>query len=182
MTSHRKVLVLIAGLAVATAACAQSNGSLRWRTGGHALGLQPAAAGPAVQCGPFSLTCDASAVLPLYESRKAPRSISMQLGTMEPAAALKAARSQGLSLAVVGKAGLFPDVGVYGRVGALMPRGSGFAGAPGADAGVTYGVGLSWDFSRGASAVLGFDTYDVRGQVGESRDVRATSIGLHWRY
>jgi hypothetical protein len=53
---------------------------------------------------------------------------------------------------------------------------------PGADGGLTYGVGLSWDFSRSASAVLGFDSYDFRGASGELRDVRSTSLGLQWRY
>jgi len=182
MTTQRNVLVLVLGLAAAVAAVGQSNGTLRWRAGEPALGLQPAAAGPAVQCGPFSLTCDASAVVPLYASRVAPRSISMQVGSVDGASTLKVPRSQGLSLALVGKAGLFPDVGVYGRVGTVLGRGSGFAAAPGADGGMTYGVGLSWDFSRGASAVLGFDSYDMRGLAGDARDVRSTSIGLQWRY
>jgi OmpA-OmpF porin, OOP family len=181
MGSQRNVLVLVLGLAAATAAVAESSGALRWRTGGASLGLQPAAAGPSVQCGPFSLACDASAVVPLYASRVAPRSISMQVGTTDRSA-LRLARSQGLSLAVVGKAGLFSDLGVYGRVGTMLGRGSGFAAMPGSDAGLTYGVGLTWDFSRSASAVLGFDSYDMRGAAGDTRDVRATSLGLQWRY
>jgi hypothetical protein len=60
----------------------------------------------------------------------------------------------------------------------MTARGNGLALTPGSEGGVTYGVGLSWDFSRSASAVLGFDSYDVRG-LG---DVRATRLGLQWRY
>jgi hypothetical protein len=182
MGSRRKVLVLVLGLAASAAAVAESSGALRWRSGGTALGLQPAAVVPAVQCGPFSLTCDVTTVVPLYASRQATRSISMQIGASEGSTALNPARSQGLSLALVGKVGLFPDVGVYGRVGTVLARGSGFAAMPGAESGLTYGVGLSWDFSRRASAVVGFDTYDFRGLAGDARDVRATSIGLQWRY
>ena len=52
---------------------------------------------------------------------------------------------------------------------------------PGTESGLTYGVGLSWDFSRSASAAFGWDIYDLRTPIGESRDVR-TSLGLQWRY
>jgi hypothetical protein len=178
MRSRRNVLVLVLGLAAALAAVAQTNGTLRWHRGTSALGLQPAAPGPAIQCGPFSLACDASTNVPVYESSIAPRTLSLQVGTVDGRAAAKTPQSQGLSLAVVGKAGLFQDLGVYGRVGAMTARGNGLALTPGSDGGVTYGVGLSWDFSRSASAVLGFDSYDVRG-LG---DVRATRLGLQWRY
>jgi len=182
MWSERDVLVLVLGLAASVAAVAQSNGTLRWRAGGTALGLQPAAAGPAVRCAPFSLACDATAVVPLYASRVAPRSVTMQVGAVDAGTALKMAHAQGLSLAVVGKAGVVSDLGVYGRVGAVMGRGNGLAATTGFDGGMSYGVGLSWDFSRSASAMLGFDSYDVRGLGGEPRDVRATSLGLQWRY
>jgi OOP family OmpA-OmpF porin len=182
MRSQRDLLVLVLALTATAAAVGQSNGTLRWRSGGSALGLQPAASGPAVQCGPFTLACDGTTVVPLYESRGAPRSLSMQVGTVDGSSTLKMAHAPGLSLALVGQAGLFQDVGVYGRVGAMMGRSSGLAGAPGVDGGMTYGVGLSWDFSRSASAVLGFDSYDVRGTAGDLRDVRATRLGLQWRY
>jgi OOP family OmpA-OmpF porin len=181
MRSARNILVLVLGLAAVAAAVAQSPGTLRWRSGGSSLGLQPAAL-PQLQCGPFSLACDASTVLPLYASRGAPRSLSMQIGYADAPAALKTARTQGLSLALVGKAGLYADLGVYGRVGTVTGRGSGFAGMPGAEGGITYGVGLSWDFSRRASASVGFDSYDSRGLGGEPRDVRSTNLGLQWRY
>ena len=50
------------------------------------------------------------------------------------------------------------------------------------EGGLTYGVGLSWDFSRSGSASVGWDSYDLRSAAGEARDVRATSLGLQWRY
>jgi OmpA-OmpF porin, OOP family len=180
MRTQRTVLGLLLGLAAA-AAVAQPNDAPRWRRGSAALGLQPTARAPQLQCGPFSLACNASTTLPLYASPVAPRSIGLQVGYVD-GTALKAPRPQGLSLAVVGKAGLFADVGVYGRVGTTVTRGSGLAGAPVTDRGLSYGVGLSWDFSRRGSAMFGFESYDVRGQAGDVRDVRSTNLGLQWRY
>lgn len=75
-----------------------------------------------------------------------------------------------------------PSLGVYGRLGTPAAR-AGLAGGPGAgEGGVTYGIGLSWNFSRRGSAILGWDSYDLRTLGGETRDVRATSLGLRWRY
>ncbi|GAB3768783.1 hypothetical protein GCM10028796_32880 [Ramlibacter monticola] len=185
MWSRRNVLLWVLGFAAVSAAWAEpeGNGALRWRGGGAALGLQPAAVTPQLQCGPFSLACGSSTIVPLYASPVTPRSVSLQIGPgEEPATTLKVARTQGLSLAVVGKPGFFSELGVYGRVGTVGGRGSGLVALPGADGGLTYGVGLSWDFSRRASAVLGFDSYDFRGASGEMRDVRSTSLGLQWRY
>ena len=181
MRSQRTFLVLGIALAAAAIAAAQSTGTLRWRSGGTSLGLQPSASSLPIQCGPFSLACDSSSVVPLYASSVTTRSLSLQVGSTN-GTALKLARSQGLSLAVLGKAGFFSDFGVYGRVGTTAGRGSAFSGTPASESGTSYGVGLSWDFSRSASAVLGFDSYDLRGMAGEPRDVRATSLGLQWRY
>ena len=182
MRPQRDVLLLILGLAAAASAVAQASGSLRWRAGASSLGLQLAAGAPALQCGALSLACDTSTTVPLYESSVPPRSVSVQVGSLAGSTAFKVVRSQGLSLALVGKAGLFSDLGVYGRVGTVAARGSGFAGLPGAEGGLTYGVGLSWDFSRSASAVLGFDSYDMRGAGGDTSNIRNTSLGLQWRY
>ena len=72
-------------------------------------------------------------------------------------------------------------IGVYGRFGAASraPSATAFGTAEGT--GLRYGLGLSWDFSPGASATLGWDTYDLHGPTGE-RESRATSLGLQWRY
>jgi hypothetical protein len=72
--------------------------------------------------------------------------------------------TQGLKVGMVGKKGPARDLGVYGRLGAA-----------------SYGVGVSWDFAPRASAIVGWDSYDMR-TVGGERDVRATSLGLQWRY
>jgi hypothetical protein len=76
---------------------------------------------------------------------------------------------------------MLPDLGGYGRTGTTCARPGALPALTPADGGLTYGVGLSWDFSRSASAAVGLDSYDLRGPVGEVRDVR-TSLGLRWRY
>lgn len=173
--TQRTVWVFVLGLAAATAVSAQS-GSLRWRAAAEPLGLQVTQW--QVPCGSVAFPCAASTLIPVYASEVAPRSLSMQVGS-SPEAALHAVRPAGLNFSLVGKAGIAPDLGFYGRIGATTPR-----ALPGwaSEAGLTYGVGLSWDFSRRGSASLGWDSYDLRTTGGDSREVRATSLGLQWRY
>jgi hypothetical protein len=169
------VFVLAAG-----AAAAQTDGTLRWRYG--PLGLQPARTEFQVTCGSVAFPCDTASV-PLYASESAPRSVSMELGQSDRAN-FGLPRPPGLNFSLTGHAAVAPGLGIYGRVGTSFGRTTpaAYAGS-GADAsGLAYGVGLSWDFSRSASAVFGWDLYDVRTPVGDSRDVRATSLGLRWRY
>jgi OmpA-OmpF porin, OOP family len=179
MSSQRPLLGLVIALAAVGSAEAQSSGSLRWRGSGTGLGLQVGQPDLRVPCGSFTFSCDA-ATLPLYASAKAPRSLSMQVGRADPSASLVGARDPGVNVSLVGKAGLPWDLGVYGRVGTTFNRAALAPNLPG-EGGLTYGVGLSWDFSRRGSAALGLDSYDMRSVTGEARDVR-TSLGLQWRY
>ena len=89
-------------------------------------------------------------------------------------------QSQGLNLKLVGRTSFLSELGVYGRVGMASPNNStppGFA----PDGGHSYGVGVSWDLSPRASASLGWDSYDFRSPRNDSQ-LRATSLGLQWRY
>jgi len=181
MGSQRLVLGLVI-MAAAGAAAAQVNGTLRWRAGAVPLGLQSGAGEQRLPCSSYTLSCTDASTLPLYTSVTAPRSVSMQVSPAEPASALRLARQQGLNVSVVGKAGLYQDVGIYGRVGTTLNRTTpALAGLSNGEGGLTYGVGLSWDFSRSASASMGLDSYDIRGSLGDMREVR-TSLGLQWRY
>ena len=112
--------------------------------------------------------------------------LNLQAGSLEASPMdriLSRSPAQGLNIKYAGRSGLANDLAVYGRVTSLAPRsqalGAGMAGLEGG--GLAYGVGLSWDFSRRGSATFGFDSYDFRTAAGE-RDVRATSLGLQWRY
>jgi hypothetical protein len=81
-------------------------------------------------------------------------------------------------VSVVGRASFgASSLGLFGRVGsgtsvrtAALGTDSGF--------GLSYGAGLSWDFSPRASATLGWDSYDLR----PGGAVRSTSLGLQLRY
>jgi OmpA-OmpF porin, OOP family len=180
MRLQRTLLGLVFGLAAAGVAQAQATGTLRWRAGASPLGLQ-APADASAPCGSIAFPCGAdTGTLRLYTSATAPRSVSLQVGSRQDAGTLRMAPSQAPSFSVIGKAGIAQDLGIYGRLGTTT-RAS-LAGAPGAEGGITYGVGLSWDFSRRGSALLGWDSYDFRTLGGEARDVRATSLGLQWRY
>ena len=168
------VLALSAG-----AALADSGGALRL-SGVSPLGLRPAGE-ERLPCSSYTLACSDASSVSLYASETAPRSLSLQVSEADRLDAARIGRSPGLNFSLVGKAGIVQDVGVYGRIGTSVNRPVSalqFLGAR--DGGVSYGVGLSWDFSRSAAAAVGLDAYDVRG-VGEVRDWR-TSLGLQWRY
>ena len=185
MGLQRTVTGLVLGLLAVSAASAQADGALRWRGGQPALGLHPGQAEWRVPCGSFAFPCDAGvASLPLYASSAATRSLSMQVGSLGADGAGRVPRPQGLNVSLLGQAGLGAGLGVYGRVGGIFATvGTAAPAAPASpDAGVSWGVGFSWDFSRHGSAVLGWESYDFRSAVGEPRDVQATSLGLRWRY
>ena len=177
MVSQRSLLGFVIAVAAAGSADAQNTGTLRWRAGGNPLGLQ-AGAEPRLPCASFAFSCTDTTTVPLYSSVRSPRTLSMQVGNNE-AGTLRLDRPQGLNVSVIGKAGIASDLGVYGRVGTTFNRApQTLPGLAPTDGGLTYGVGLSWDFSRSASAAVGLDTYDVRGAGSEVR----SSIGLQWRY
>jgi hypothetical protein len=180
MQSQRFLLGLVLMAAAMGNAGAQTDAHLRWRAGSSALGLQPSASQAALPCGGFTFSCSNAASVPLYSSRSAARSISMQVGYDN--AASRVLGASGVSVSVVGKAGIASDLGVYGRVGTTLARAaSPFSPVTGGDGGLTYGVGFSWELSRSASAALGWDSYDLRSASGDLREVR-TSLGLQWRY
>jgi OmpA-OmpF porin, OOP family len=184
MSSQRTFLGLVIGSALAFAAAADT-GSLRWRGEGNSIGLRAGNADFRVPCGSVAVPCDGGSTSALlYSSVKSPRSISMEVSHLDTASTVRMARPQGMSVSVIGKTGVAPDLGVYGRVGTFFGK-SGVSLAPstyGEGAGLSYGMGVSLELSRKASASFGVDSYDFRTATGEWRDVRAASLGLQLRY
>ena len=182
MQSQSILLGLVVGLGVASGAWAQWNGELRWRAGANPLGLQVSGHEWRMPCGSVAFPCDdTSSTLRLYASPKAPRTLSLQVAYPEdPVPVLRLARPAGPTVSLIGKTDIAPSLGLYGRFGTAAR--ANLVGAPANEGGITYGVGLSWDFSRRGSAMVGWDLYDFRALGGETRDVRATSLGLQWRY
>ena len=181
MRSLCNLLGLVVAIAAVGTAAAQTGGTLRWRANSAPLGLQAAGAQAPLPCGSYTLSCSDSTTLPLYTSVTAPRSLSMQVSPNE-ATSMRLAGTQGLNVKLVGKASIAPELGVYGRVGTTLNRTApALGGTVNGESGLSYGVGFSWDFSRSASASMGLDSYDIRGSMGDTREVR-TSLGLQWRY
>lgn len=182
MRSQRILLGLVVGLGAIGAAWAQANGELRWRSGAHPLGLQVPGNQWSAPCGSIAFPCEGgSDTLRLYASPRGPRSLSLQVAyPEEPASVLRLGRPAAPTVSVIGRADIAPSLGFYGRLGTATR--ATLAGGLANEGGITYGVGLSWDFSRRGSATVGWDLYDFRAFGGEARDVRATSLGLQWRY
>ena len=184
MSTQRALLGLVFGSMAAFAASADT-GSLRWRGEGSSLGLRAGASDFRVPCGSVAFPCEGGGTSTLlYSSAKSPRSISMQVGHLDSGSTMRMARPQGMNISVVGKTGVAPDLGVYGRVGTFFGR-SGPSLTPssfGEGSGHSYGMGVSFELSRRASASVGVDSYDIRTSTGDSRDVRAASLGLQVRY
>jgi hypothetical protein len=81
-------------------------------------------------------------------------------------------------VSLVGRAGFAESPwALFGRVGSTTGARTHALGAE-AGFGLTYGAGLSWYLSPRTTATVGWDSYDLR--LGGT--VRATSLGVQWRY
>lgn len=98
-------------------------------------------------------------------------------------------KAQGLNLSLVGRAPVWQALGVYGKFGSTygwtdtsaLP-GSGVHTGSERGFGLSYGAGVSYDFTPRLSATLGWDSHDFR-FAGSGRDpVRSTSLGLRYKY
>lgn len=96
-------------------------------------------------------------------------------------------RAQGLSLSLLGRSPVpgLEQLNVYGKFGTTYgftePGTAAATAAAESGMGLSYGAGLSLDFTPRLSATLGWDAHDFRFSNG-LRDVRATSIGIQYRY
>ena len=98
-------------------------------------------------------------------------------------------KARGLNLSLVGKAPVWQSVGVFGKLGATYGRtetsaatGSGLSSGSERGFGLSYGAGVSYDFTPRLSATLGWDSHDFH-FAGSGRDpVRSTSLGLQYKY
>ena len=98
-------------------------------------------------------------------------------------------KAHGLNLSVVGRTPRVWSFGLFGKVGAIYgltetssAPGSGLAPGSENGFGLSYGAGVSVDFTPKLSATLGWDSYDVRFGGGNRDPVRATTLGLQYRY
>jgi OOP family OmpA-OmpF porin len=97
-------------------------------------------------------------------------------------------RAQGLNLSLVGRTRLGSSLGVYGKLGTVYSRSeTSFIGGSAVPLsgdqgfGLSFGAGVSYDFTPRLSARLEWDSHDLR--FNGARDpVRSTSLGLQYRY
>jgi hypothetical protein len=165
-----------------------------WLPGGRSyLGLNLDRASRATACSGMDLTCgEQHRPVQLYTGTMLGKFWGVELGyldTARPARPGVAARTQGLNLSLVGKTQLAPSVGIFGKVGTTYGRVdpsalaiSGHSNAPDHGFGLSFGGGVSFDFTPRLSATLEWDSHDMR-FGGAGRDpVRSTSLGLKYSY
>src|SRR5688572_29729601 len=95
-----------------------------------------------------AVTAQTNTALRWRPGAAAPLGLQVQVAPSEESTAWRLARSQTAGVSVIGRSGFAPDVGLYGRFGTTSVRPMG--GFTSTEAGTTYGVGLSWEFSRNA--------------------------------
>ncbi len=98
-------------------------------------------------------------------------------------------RAYGLDLSLVGRVPVTQSLGAYGKVGAVWGHtrvntaaGAGLPSGTENGLGLSFGAGVSWDFTPKLSAVLEWDRYDFKFAGTGREGVRATSLGLQYRY
>ena len=98
-------------------------------------------------------------------------------------------RAQGINLSLVGKGPVWQSLNVFGKLGTTYGRtetsaapGSGIATGSERGFGLSYGAGVSYDFTPRLSATLGWESHDFRFAGGGRDPVRSTSLGLQYKY
>ena len=95
-------------------------------------------------------------------------------------------RAQGLNLSLVGRTRFGSSLGVFGKVGTIYSRsdvsmGGALVMAGDQGFGLSYGAGVSYDFTPRLTARLEWDSHDLHFN-GARDSVRSTSLGLQYRY
>jgi OmpA-OmpF porin, OOP family len=144
-------------------------------------------------CGATSLNCDSSDnSVRIYAGTMPGNFWGVELGYIDMGRISRGGGSttaQGLTMSLVGKAPVWQSLAVFGKVGTTYGRtetsallGSGVNNATERGFGLSYGAGVSYDFTPRLSATLGWDSHDFH-FAGSGRDpVRSTSLGLQYKY
>lgn len=164
-----------------------------WFTSGHVyLGLSLGRSHYGVDCGGTAFVCDKTdEAVKLSAGAMTGNFWGVELGFVDLGRIARAGgttRAQGLNLSLVGKAPLWRAFNVFGKVGTTYGR-TDVSTAPlstvpgGSDhgLGLSYGAGLSYDFTPRLSATLEIDSNDFR-FIGGRDQVRSTNLGLQYRY
>ncbi len=203
MAALRTVVCVVLAAAPAfwgVAAAQTSSGSSSSATGGDwfgkprgYLGLSLGRSRYSVDCGGVAFVCDKSdQSVKVTAGAMSGNFWGVELGYLDLGRIARAGgttKAQGLNLSLVGKAPVGWQFSVFGKVGATYGRtetsalaGSGIAAGTERGMGLSYGAGVSYDFTPRLSATLEWDSNDFRFASGGRDPVRSTSLGLQYRY
>lgn len=197
-------VLLLAALAASLPAAAQSTGvrassggagSSLWAPGSgrNSIGLNLGRSEYRVGCGNALFGCDdEDRYVHLYGRSMVNDYLGAELGLLDLGSVDRgggSTKAQGINLSLVGRAPLGNAFSLYGKLGTTYGRtrtsASPLSGLPEGTEngfGLAYGAGVSYDVTPRLSAVLEWDSHDFR-FAGSGRDpVRATSLGLQYRY
>jgi OmpA-OmpF porin, OOP family len=153
------------------------------------LGLNVGRSRYNVPCGSTSLLCDdAAPSAEFYAGRMIGNFWGVELAYLDGGRVQRQdgdVRAQGINLSLVGRAPLGNAIGLFGKLGTTYgrtenPALTGTASDQGF--GLSYGAGVSLDFTPRLSATFELESSDFR-FAGTGRDpVRSASLGLRYRY
>ena len=157
------------------------------------LGLNLSRSRYNVSCGTTALLCDDSdRPAEVYAGTMIGNFWGVEMGYLNMGRIARESgetRAQGLNLSLVGKAQVAQSMRVFGKVGSTYGRSDTAALAASSIAtgseqgfGLSYGAGVSYDFTPRLSATLELDSNDFRFAGGGRDPVRSTSLGLQYRY
>lgn len=199
-------VLLLTALAASLPAAAQSTGTgvrPSWGEGNSSLlapgsgrtsiGLNLGRSDYQVGCGNLLLGCDdEDRYVHLYGRSMVNDYWGAELGLVDMGSIDRgggSTKAQGINLSLVGRAPLGNRFSLYGKLGTTYGRTrtsasplSGLAEGTEHGFGLAYGAGVSYDITPRLSAVLEWDSHDLRFAGGGRDPVRATSLGLQYRY
>jgi OOP family OmpA-OmpF porin len=144
-------------------------------------------------CGATSFSCDSTDnSVQLYTGTMPSNFWGVELGYIDMGRISRGGgttTAQGLNMSLVGKAPVWQSLGVFGKVGTTYSRTDSIAQLGGGanngmerGFGLSYGAGVSYEFTPRLSATLGWDSHDFIFAGGGRDPVRSTSLGLQFKY
>lgn len=178
-----------------TSGSPQASPSLRALTPGRGgyVGLNLGQSRYSIGCGISTFNCDRTDdSVQLYGGSMVGNFWGVELGYIDMGRIDRAGgstKAQGLNISLVGRAPVWQSLGVFGKLGTTYGRtetsailGSGIGSGTERGFGLSYGAGVSYDFTPRFSAVLAWDSHDFRFAGGGRDPVRSTSLGLQYKY
>ena len=164
---------------------------LPWTTGGY-VGLSIGQPSYDTACG-TGLNCDDPDMsFKVYTGGMFTQYLGLEVGYLYFGEADRAGgntSAQGLNISLMGRAPVTQSLAVFAKVGTTYARTevtadalSGVTGGKDNGFGLSYGAGLSFDFTRNVAAVLEWERHDLPFANQGRQSVDNTSIGLLYRF